>query len=557
MNTKKATFPSYLIFSFGAILGAIVFIWLFGTAIIDPSNTSWIFAHPDDSTQHHLGWAFYRNTPWTFPICMTEGLTCNELVSCMYTDSIPIFAIIFKLLSPLLPDTFQYLGIWGVVCFALNGGFAALLLSRIKNNIIFTSLCSLFYTLFFPSINRITHHNSLGAIWLIMIAMILTIDHRRKYKHSFTPMILWSVVCVLATLIHIYFIPMLYFVMLGYGILLIFKDKQLKRAIITFASSTFSAILSLFVIGAFEGKSSYADGGYGIYSANVNTFFNSMGHSKYIRQLSTTQGQYEGYGYLGLGMLVCCFLGVIIALNKLDSKHDGLIKSAKAYIRKHKIELIASGAVFAVSFLWAMTTTVACNEKVIINIPIPHKLVMALGVFRATGRFIWLPCLIVMTTAIWLVTKLNKRSAAAALTICVWLQYMDMRNYRAELYEEYGHIHEVPQNVSAEEWEMLSDGVSELVFLPLVPEYHNYMQMYFELGNLAAQDKLKLSSFYLARSDHESIIKYADDQYKMLTSGNGRTDALYVFFNEETVPKKLKNFEMYKVGDYIFGRVKK
>ena len=43
----------------------------------------------------------------------------------------------------------------------------------------------------------------------------------------------------------------------------------------------------------------------------------------------------------------------------------------------------------------------------------------------------------------------------------------------------------------------------------------------------------------------------------MLTSGSGRTDALYVFFKEETVPENLDNFEVYHIGDYIFGRVKK
>ena len=310
MTEKQKTITSRLIFPIGAVLGALVFIWIFGTAIISPSNTGWIFEHPDDTTQHHLGWVFYRHTPWTFPICMTDGLTSDGAVSCMYTDSLPLFAIFFKLLSPILPESFQYFGIWGVVCFALNGGFGALLLSRIKNNIFFTSVGSLFYSMFFPSIARITHHNSLGAIWLIMIAMILTLDHDRKYKRSFTPIALWTLTCMAATLIHIYFIPMVYFVMAGYIILVYFRDKNRLKAVLTFVSSTVFSLLTLYVIGAFEGNSSYRDGGYGIYSSNLNTFFNSMGHSKYLRQLNTTQGQGEGYGYLGLGMLVCCFLAI-------------------------------------------------------------------------------------------------------------------------------------------------------------------------------------------------------------------------------------------------------
>ncbi|MCR5599420.1 MAG: DUF6311 domain-containing protein [Ruminococcus sp.] len=556
MKIKKNGLYTLLIFIVGACLGALVFMGIFGRAILMPSNTSWIFAHPDDSTQHYLGWVFYRNTPWTFPICMTDGLSSDGMVSCMYTDSIPLFAIFFKILSPLLPETFQYYGIWGVFCFALNGGFGALLLSRIKNNIIFTSLGSFFYTIFFPSITRITHHNSLGAIWLIMIAIILTLDHNRKYKHGFTPVVLWTLACVSATLIHIYFIPMIYFAMTGYLILVVFKDKKYIRAAAVAISSTVFSVLSLYVIGAFEGKSSYADGGYGFYSANINTFFNSMGHSKYIRMLNTTPGQYEGYGYLGFGMLVCCFLGIIIIFTRLEKKNGSVIKNAFAYIKKYRIEFIAFGAVFIVSFLWALSTTVAYNQNVVFSITLPDFIIRKLSIFRATGRFVWLPCLIIMTTAMWLVTKLRKKSAAAALTICVWLQGMDVRNFRTELHDEYAYIHIVPENITTEEWEELSEGVKEVAFVPLDPDFRAYKQLYFEVANLASKKGIKLSSFYLARSDNDSIARYADEQYKLLTSGNGRKDVLYSFFKEEDIPKGLKNFKIYRTGEFIFGKVK-
>lgn len=178
MTEKKTQhFPAFLI---GAILGAVVFIVIFGASMISPTNTDWIFAYTGDATQHHLGWVFYRNSPWTFPIGLTQGLTCDGAVSCMYSDSIPLFGVIFKILSPILPHNFQFLGLWGVICFALNGGFGASLLHRIKPDLIFTSIGSLFYAAFPPSINRITHHNSLGAIWLFILAMILCMDHKKE-----------------------------------------------------------------------------------------------------------------------------------------------------------------------------------------------------------------------------------------------------------------------------------------------------------------------------------------------------------------------------------------
>jgi hypothetical protein len=53
-------------------------------------------------------------------------------------------------------------------------------------------------------------------------------------------------------------------------------DKKKLLAACTFASSAFFTLLTMWGIGAFYGNGSYVDGGFGIYSANLNTFFNSM-----------------------------------------------------------------------------------------------------------------------------------------------------------------------------------------------------------------------------------------------------------------------------------------
>jgi hypothetical protein len=244
-------------------------------------------------------------------------------------------------------------------------------------------------------------------------------------------------------------------------------------------------------------------------------------------------------------------------LSRLERREGRALKNIREYRKTHRVQINTFLLVFIVSFMWAVSTTVVINQNVLIDIKLPRLILGAFSIFRASGRFIWLPCMIVMTTALWLVNKLDRHSAAAAVTICVWLNIMDLRNYQSELNKQYNVPNDNYISISREEWDKASEGADEVIFLPLPQDYKTYMSLYFETAALASEDKIKLSSFYLARSDHESIIKYADDQYKMLTSGNGRTDALYVFFNEESVPKKLKNFEMYKVGDYIFGRVKK
>lgn len=56
-----------------------------------------------------------------FPLGCTDYLSYPNKMSVVFTDSIPCFAVLFKILSPVLPDEFQYFGLWGMLCFVLQG----------------------------------------------------------------------------------------------------------------------------------------------------------------------------------------------------------------------------------------------------------------------------------------------------------------------------------------------------------------------------------------------------------------------------------------------------
>ena len=543
-------------FLIGAILGAVTFIVIFGASMISPSNTNWLFAYTSDATQHHLGWVFFRNSPWTFPIGLTEGLTCDGAVSCMYSDSIPLFGLIFKILSPLLPETFQYIGLWAVICFALNGGFGAALLYRIKPDLVFTSIGSLFYSAFPPTIHRIAHHNSLGAIWLFIIAMILCLDHKKEYKHKFTPMILWSVDCMLAVLIHTYFVPMVFMVMMGYVILVVYRDKNFKKAVAVFCSSVASTLLTLFFIGAFYGNGGYIDGGFGGYSSNLNTFFDSFGLSKFLRPLNSFDGQGEGFGYLGLGMIVCVIIAFIILLGIIEKKDGSFIKTARGLLKKYKVEFWAFAVVFAVSFCWAVSNRITLNGRVLLEIPMPRLVRGCFSVFRCSGRFIWVPGVLVMTSAMALVSKLTRKTAVIAVALCFLIQGLDIRDWCRSLHNQYGHKPAYEYALKDEKWEELTKDTKEVIFLPMKDAYGLYMQMYFDFAQMAAKKHMGLSSFYLARMDLASVRDYAQEQYDQLKAGNGRKDVLYVFFDKEDAVEETENTKVYEIDGYTVAKVK-
>ena len=88
--------------------GIVFFYLIVGFGPLDPHNLGWIFGR-FDPPQHYLGWAFYRYSPWSFPIGLNPNFGMDISSSIVYTDSIPIMAIFFKLLSPILPQVFRNL----------------------------------------------------------------------------------------------------------------------------------------------------------------------------------------------------------------------------------------------------------------------------------------------------------------------------------------------------------------------------------------------------------------------------------------------------------------
>ena len=83
------------------------------------------------------------------------------------------------------------------------------------------------------------------------------------------------------------------------------------------------------------------------------------------------------------------------------------------------------------------------------------------------------------------------------------------------------------------------------------------MKLYFDFAELACNKHMKLSSFYLARTDNSILKNYADKKYTELKSGNGSSKYLYVFFNNEDIPVNVKGLDVKEIDGYTVARVKK
>lgn len=211
---KSFAKSGYGIFVFGASVGLVFFVLFYGLAIVNPVNTDWIWhAATHDTAQHYLGWQFYRAGASGGII---TGLAYPQGLSMVFMDVIPLLALTFKPFSAILPTNFQYFGLWGLLCYLLMGGLSAILLNKIWRQAVgsnsnwrplFVAAGSLIFVASPVMMARSFYHPALAGQWIILLGLLLIIDSTKLRQWQFN--LVWTIVLVVAILIHPYFLPMM------------------------------------------------------------------------------------------------------------------------------------------------------------------------------------------------------------------------------------------------------------------------------------------------------------------------------------------------------------
>jgi hypothetical protein len=383
-------------FFLGSLLGLAVFGVLFGFSVVNPTNVnldldnlSWI--NSGDPSQHHAGWVQYRNSDWYLSqIGKIDNYAYPFGLSIVFTDSIPLFAIPLKALSSILPDSFQYLGLFTLLSFMLQGGIAALIMRKINKNTLIVLASTLLFVISAPMINRVFSHTSLTAHWLVLLAVYFVLE---KNKLSKTKAFLWrwSSVMLLSTLIHPYFLPVSLSMML---ISLIQTHRRWLTTMIKLIVPLFVYFAMFAWLGGFSGVDNASTDGLGCYSTNVLGAFSPAGLSSIFSAVSfspTDCGTFEGNNFLGVGALAMLALVVTYAIYFISRNPDRFKKITKKYITKlGQTKNILICIVLLGTTLFAVSPVISVgNSQVSIIGLIPHQIESLWAIFRATGRIFW------------------------------------------------------------------------------------------------------------------------------------------------------------------------
>lgn len=538
------------IFALGCLIGAVTFICIYGIKVLDVTYDSWLMVGGDLS-QHYIGWRFFRASQWNFPFGLMDGLIYPQKVSVMYMDSIPIFAIIFKILSPFLPTTFQYFGIWGILSFMLQGGLSILIIRKFTSNYIICIISEMFFVFSPVMIQRMFAHTALAGHWIILLVIYIYLN--KFYNDNLKKNIgIWSLVACLSVVIHMYFFPIIMIMLVCHLLRDYFKNKNIFRVIIMFICPIFSVLIILFLLGAFYGTSSMDAGGLGIFSANINSLFNPQGYSKYLVNLQTaTDGQGEGFSYLGLGIISAMI--VVIYL-----KIDDLLKLKKERIVEYIKNNLNSALLFlatVVFFILALSPTISLNKEILFTIPYPSKIVKILSIFRSSGRFMW-PILYIIY--IYVIKKIigsgTKKHAIIFLCICIVIQISDLSNIIIQKNSYFSNKMQYVSELKSPVWSNIAEkNYKHIVFLRNIEDNQNLM---WSFSNYAMNNSMTLNDIYVARKDSKFIDEVKDQYLQELKQGSSRDDTIYVFGNSEGINELfLPNYPLnyYNIDSVIIG----
>lgn len=524
------------------ILSAIIFTLIYGVKVLNPTYTDWLMSGGDLS-QHYLGWVAYRNSEWHFPIGMANTLSYPSKVSVIFTDSIPVFAVLFKLLSPILPSDFQYFGFWGILCFVLQGLFAGRIINNYSKSRTVTIITSLIFVFSPVMLISMFWHTALASQWIILLGLDLLFNYK-KYLDDRRLYTTVAIMGFLAPAIHMYFVFMLGIIIVGYIINESLVHRDASRSIILLFGYLTSVAAVTYLLGGFNSGVASRELGLGVFSFNLNGFFNSFGLSSFFKELSVcSPEQCEGFAYLGAGciLLFCCTLFY----------SDNIFN----HIRNNQKITISITVVAVLSLILALSPTITLNDRIIFEMSLPKFVISLWSIFRSSGRLIWIPYYIIILTSIIVVLKFaDKKAIYAICSLSLILQFFDFRPYLRELNERFSQSVQYKATLPTDKfWNSIvdNDRIKHIVYSSSVRELlvntpNNHAMMY-SLTDWAIKNGKTVSDFYFAR-----YLKTAESNRKK-SFLNLSEDTVFLFTDKDKMLLKKYPLHYYKADGLIIG----
>jgi hypothetical protein len=394
-----------------ALVAGLAFtVWLVPRHVLFPANY-YDQAVSGDTAQHITGQRYFILDEWRWPLLQVKLLRWPKGTNIALTDSIPLLAIPAKLLRRFLPPGFHALFWFLAIAWCLQPVAAVFALRSAGEKRLLPSLATAVIALSMPTLLYRTAggHQALCGHFLILVAIGLyfRISHGSRIAAWLGPPLL----LVPSLLIHPYLMAMIAAVFLAAPLSLLIRRNAL------FLPALVSLVVGVAISGGLALLLGYNEEvgnarGYGWFSMNLLSPIYPAKSTLipfFPKLMDATGGQYEGYQYLGVGVLLLCLTAVISigysGLKRVCARHSGLL-------------MVCAGII-----LFSLSNDVYCGKSLVFHF---QRVPQIFTWFRASGRFFWPVTYLLLIGSIAIVTRrLPAKVSAIILLIAAGLQFAD------------------------------------------------------------------------------------------------------------------------------------
>jgi hypothetical protein len=558
---------------YSLVVGTAVFIYVTGGAIINPTSRDWLMF--GDAAQHYLGWEFFRHTPLLqWPIGANYPLGMELSSSIVFTDSIPIAAYIAKLFNPILPETFQYLGIWIWLCFVLQAFFAQRFLKFFLSNKAHVYLGACFVVLSPPLVYRLVHagygHIALASHWLILASFCLYIRPGRNDLR-------WSLLIALCWLIQAYFAPMVTAIWLASLVKRLYIGNEKFPLLRSVSIVAITSFIVMWASGYFMIGSNFNPDGWNYVfrwqplSLVDSGTDGSNGWSRLLLDRDQLAGEGEAFSFLGVGiifLMAVSFVRITFQFRRrpklvlLTTITTLTLLLVSFVLSIPPLRVISMGALLViVTFssaillaisrnsdtrrsygplmiavcvltVYSMTNRVGFAQQTLFEYSLFPPLRQFTETFRTHGRSIWpFFYILILGVIVYVSRAFPRRTASALLFAALIIQVIDSAPAVSLARDRFINAAPWVTPLSDPRWSELAEEYSNIVIVPTLNDDPN--ELWIAIDELAISTGLNTNSGNFSRFDEKALTRYNEQLFLRLRDGTVDSDSIFVVVDPE------------------------
>ena len=431
------------------------------------------------------GYDIFVRGAWGWPLFHIAGLGSAAGTQAIFTDSTPIVALLGRLLFRVTGQVVPLFGAWSGLCMVGMALASTALVQALGARGACAAAAAAAIGVSMPALLARWGHLSLMAQALLPLAFLFYV---RLHRAARPRVVLGraAALCLGALLVHPYLFLMVSGIVAA-GVAQAGTDRRLRGAawvLVALAALLGGAVAAM---GYLSGDGPVTDTGFGDYSMNLVSPFlpqlSGVFPDGLPRILDGTGGQYEGFAYLGAGLLLLLAGLPVLARPALARRHPWLL------------------AVVAGFTVLALSNRVMFGRFAVLEAPLPEWAMHAAGVVRSSGRFAWPEVYLLAALAVAMMARW--RWSPAVLLLAAGLQWVDASPLRRMVGASVAGPGAAVLDLAA--WEAVLPGLDQVVVdppascLPRIPGPEWRRQVAVQIQFMAAQAGVPTNTLAAAR----------------------------------------------------------